>query len=73
MVGPIWLEFLLATASALLVVVQLKTGKLHLHRAPEAYKRATRVTDPGRYWAFVVGSSVVTLAMFGEALFRTLR
>jgi hypothetical protein len=72
MTGPIWFEFLLATVSAALIAVQLKTGKLHLHRAPAAYMRATRATDPGRYWAFIVGGSIVTVAMFGEAIYRSL-
>jgi hypothetical protein len=71
MAGPIWFEFLLAAVSALSVAIQLKTGRLDLHRAPAAYQEATRATDPGRYWAFVIGLSVVTTAMFGEAIYRS--
>lgn len=73
MTGPVWFEFLLAAVSALSLAVQLKTGRLDLHRAPDAYRKATRATDPGRYWAFILGLSVVTLALFGEAIYRSLR
>ncbi|WP_394998878.1 hypothetical protein [Sphingomonas sp.] len=72
MVGPIWVEFLIAAASALLLAMQLKTGRLYLYRAPEAYRIATRHTDPGRFWAFNIGLSVVTIAIFAEALYRSL-
>ena len=72
MTGPIWFEFLLAAVGALSVAIQLKTGKLFLHRAPAAYRKATRASDPGRYWAFVVVVSVVTVAMFVEAIYRSL-
>ena len=71
MTGPIWFEFLLATTCAASVVIQLTTGRLDLRRAPEAYRQATRASDPGRYWAFIVGLSVVTVAMFGEAIYRS--
>ncbi|MEG3148678.1 hypothetical protein U1769_02180 [Sphingomonas sp. ZT3P38] len=71
MAGPIWFEFLLAAVSALSLAIQLKTGRLDLHRAPSAYREATRATDPGRYWAFVIGLSIVTTAMFGEAMYRS--
>lgn len=71
MAGPIWFEFLLAAIGAISIAVQLKTGRLDLHRAPDAYRQATRASDPGRYWAFVVGMSVVTIALFGEALYRS--
>jgi hypothetical protein len=70
MAGPIWFEFLLAAACALSLAIQLKTGRLDLHGAPAAYRQATRATDPGRYWAFVVGLSIVTTAMIGEAIYR---
>lgn len=72
MTGPIWFEFLLATVCAVSIAIQLKTGRLDLHRAPAAYLRAARATDPGRYWAFVVGLSIVTVAMFGDAIYRSL-
>jgi hypothetical protein len=34
--------------------------------------RATRASDPGRYWAFIVGTSIVTVALFAEAIYRSL-
>ena len=71
MTGPIWFEFLLAAIGAVSVAIQVKTGRLDLHRAPAAYRQATRTSDPGRYWAFIVGVSIVTLAMFGEAIYRS--
>ena len=61
----------LAAVCAIIFAIQLKTGELGLHRAPEANRQATRATDPGRYWAFVVGLAVVTIAMFGEAIYRS--
>jgi len=72
MTGPIWFEFLLAAICAISVAIQLKTGRLDLHRAPVAYRQATRASDPGRYWVFIVGLSVVTVAMLGEAIYRSL-
>lgn len=72
MAGPIWFEFLLATVGAASIAIQLRTGKLDLHRAPAAYIRATRASDPGRYWAFIVGTSIVTVALFAEAIYRSL-
>ena len=71
--GPIWFEFLLAAVSAILLAIQLKTGRLDLVRAPDAYRKATRATDPGRYWTFVIGLLAVTLALFGEAIYWSLR
>jgi hypothetical protein len=72
MTGPIWFEFLLAAICAVSVAVQLNSGRLDLHRAPAAYRAATRASDPGRYWAFVVGMSIVTMALLGEATYRSL-
>jgi hypothetical protein len=71
MAGQIWFEFLLATICAISVAMQLKTGRLDMHRAPAAYRQATRASDPGHYWAFIVGLSVVTVAIFGEAIYRS--
>jgi hypothetical protein len=71
MTGPIWFEFLLAAVGAASVAIQLRTGRLDLHRAPAAYRQAARTNDPGRYWAFIVGVSIVTLAMFVEAIYRS--
>ena len=72
MTGPIWLEFLVAGVSALLLAIQLETGELHLPRAPDGYRRATRATDPGRYWAFVAGLPLVTAVIFTQAVHRSL-
>lgn len=71
MAGPIWFEFMLAAICAASVAIQLKAGRLDLPNAPEAYRQATQSSDPGRYWAFIVGMSVVTAAMFGEAIYRS--
>jgi hypothetical protein len=71
MTGPIWFEYFMAGASAVTLFVQLITGKLYLNRAPEAYRRATRATDPGRYWAFIIGVTIVTMALLAEALYRS--
>ena len=71
MEGPVWFEFVPAATCAVSVIIQLKTGRLGLHRAPAAYRQATRASDPGRYWAFIVGVSLVTVAMFGEAIYRS--
>lgn len=72
MSGPIWFEFLLASVCAISVAVQLRTGRLDLHCAPVAYQKASRTSDPGRYWAFIVGTSIVTVALFGDAIYRSL-
>lgn len=66
-------ELAMAGLMAVMIAVQLYTGRLHLDRAPEAYRHASRSTDPGRYWAFIVGTTIVVIAMTAEALFHLLR
>lgn len=45
------------------IVGQLLSGTVLLHRAPKAWRHVEREADPGRYWAFMIGTSVVMVAL----------
>ena len=59
---------IMAVGMAIYLSFTLWTGELGLVRAPQAWRETSRRTDPGRYWAFVVGIAVVTLGFAFSAI-----
>lgn len=53
------IELFMAIILTVSIAVYLRAGKIRLYMAPEPWKEVSRADDPGRYWTFIVGLSVV--------------
>lgn len=62
-------ELVMALVLAIGIVGQLLSGTITLHRAPKAWRHVERATDPGRYWAFIIGTSIVMIAFATDGSF----
>lgn len=62
-------ELIMAVVLAVGIVGQLLSGTITLHRAPKAWRHVERLADPGRYWAFIIGTSIVMVALAVDGSF----
>jgi hypothetical protein len=55
---------------AVCIALQLRYGRLGLHRAPKEWLNVERESDPGRFWLFIVVEVLAFFILIGQALFR---
>ena len=65
-----WFEWLIILVSAATMFSSFVSGSLDLVSAPRDWLNITRENDPGRFWAFIVFSTIVTCALIVDVLLR---
>jgi hypothetical protein len=55
---------------AVCIALQLRYGRLGLHRAPKEWLNVERDTDAGRFWLFIVAEALLFFVLIGQALSR---
>ena len=60
------MAFVLAVGAA----AQLVTGQLRLPGGPPDCRQVDRQTDPGRFWVFFIGTSLVAVALAIDGSFH---
>jgi hypothetical protein len=55
---------------AVCIALQLRYGRLGLHRAPKEWLNVERDSVPGRFWLFVVAEVLAFFILIGQALFH---
>jgi hypothetical protein len=55
---------------AVCIALQLRYGRLGLHRAPKEWLTVERETDPGRFWLFIVAEALIFFILIGQAFSR---
>jgi len=67
---PYWLEWTLILVSAASILTSIVSGRLGLGSAPYDWLNVTRQNQPGRFWTFIVGSTIVTCTLIVDVLLR---
>ena len=50
------------------IAVQLYAGRLNLYVAPLAWSEATKETDPGLFWAFLLAELISMVALLAQVV-----
>jgi len=53
---------------ALCIALQIRYGRLGLHRAPKEWLNVERQSDGGRFWLFIVAEALLFFILIGQAL-----
>ena len=60
----------LPVLTAACIALQIRSGRLGLHRAPKEWLNVERESDPGRFWLFIVAEVFLVFILIGQAATR---
>jgi hypothetical protein len=61
---------LLAALIALCIILELRAGSIPLGWVPTEWRYVHKGDDPGRFWLFIVGQSIVMLGAISVGIFQ---